>query len=307
MPAKRDLELIPEGELQICQFSGREIRKVLHNDEWFFCIADVVAAMTDSNRPGKYWSDLKIKLSGTEGFAQLSDKIGQLKIPSRDGKSYETDCGNTETIFRIIQSIPSPKAEPFKQWLARVGYERIQEHQNPSVAIKRAIVDYQLQGRSLDWVEARLRTIVSRKELCDEWQQRGIKESWEFAVLTDAISLGTFSKTVQEYKDHKGLGKNHNLRDNMTGIELILTMLGETATKQIAIAKDSRGFYENKVSAQAGGRIAGNTRRELEAQVKQTVVSSENNLKRLPPAKDLLELPPSFKESMERITPKSKA
>jgi DNA-damage-inducible protein D len=307
MPDKNELELIPEGELQICQFAGKKIRKVLHNDEWFFSIIDVVSAMTDSNRPAKYWSDLKSKLSATEGFMQLSDKIGQLKLPGQDGKLYDTDCGNTETIFRIIQSIPSPKAEVFKQWLARVGYERIQEHQNPSIAIKRAIVDYQLQGRSMDWVEARLRTLVSRKELCDEWKRRGIKEGWEYAALTDAISTGTFRKTVQEYKDHKGLGKSHNLRDNMTGIELILTMLGETSTKQIAVAKDSRGFYENKASAQAGGRIAGNARKELETQVGRTVVSPENNLKQLPPARDLLELPTNFKESVERMSPKKKA
>jgi len=304
MPPKKELELIPEGELQICLFSGKEIRKVCHKDEWFFSLVDVISAVTESANPSRYWSQLKSQLVEREGFSQLFDKIEQLKFTASDGKNYATDCGNTETVFRIIQSIPSPQAEPFKQWLACVGYERIQERQNPSVAIKRAIVDYQLQGRSLDWVEARLRTIVSRKELCDEWQQRGIKDGWEYAILTDAISSGTFSKTVQEYKDHKGLGKNHNLRDNMTGIELILTMLGETATKQIAIAKDSQGFYENKASAQAGGRIAGNARRELEAQVKHPVVSSENNLKRLPPAKNLLELPPNFKESVDRMAPK---
>jgi prophage antirepressor-like protein len=304
MPPKKELELIPEGELQICQFSGKEIRKVCHNDEWFFSIVDVIAAMTDSLRPAKYWSDLKAKLSGIEGFAQVSDKIGQLKMPSKDGKLYETDCGNTETVFRIIQSIPSPTAEPFKQWLAKVGYERIQEHQNPAIAIKRAIVDYQLQGRSMDWVEARLRTIVSRKELTEEWHQRGVKENWEYAALTDAISQGTFSKTVQEYKEHKGLGKGHSLRDNMTSIELILTMLGETATKQIAIAKDSHGFFQNKISAQAGGHIAGNARKQLEAQVGRPVVSTDNNLQRLPPSKNLLELPANFKESVERMAPK---
>ena len=231
MAPKPELELIPEGELQICQFAGREIRKVCHNDEWFFSIVDVVAAMTDTTRPSKYWSDLKAKLSTTEGFTQLSDKIGQLKMPGPDGKLYDTDCGNTETIFRIIQSIPSPKAETFKQWLARVGYERIQEHQNPSIAIKRAICDYQLQGRSLEWIEARLRTLVSRKELTDEWHNRGIQEGLEYAVLTDTISKQSLGKTTKEHKDYKGLKKNHSLRDNMTEMELILTMLGETSTK----------------------------------------------------------------------------
>jgi DNA-damage-inducible protein D len=304
---KHELELIPEGELQICQFSGKEIRKVCHNNEWYFSVVDVVEAMTGSPNPARYWSELKSKLAKDEGFTQLFAKIEQLKLPAVDGKNYSTDTANTETVFRIIQSIPSPKAEPFKQWLARVGYERIQEHQNPSIAIKRAIVDYQLQGRSMDWVEARLRTLVSRKELCDEWKRRGISESWEYAALTDAISKGTFSKTVQEYKDHKGLGKNHNLRDNMTGIELILTMLGETATKQIAISRDAQGFHPNKVTADAGGRIAGNARKELEQQVGHTVVSQDNNLKRLPPSKDLLQLPPNFKESVERMAPKKKS
>jgi prophage antirepressor-like protein len=304
MPPKKELELIPEGELQICQFSGNEIRKVCHKDEWFFSIVDVIAALADTNRPAAYWGDLKTKLSKQEGFTELFDKIEKLPIMGRDGVFRPSEMANTETIFRIIQSIPSPTAEPFKMWLAKVGYERIQEYQNPSIAIKRAIVDYQLQGRSMEWVEARLRTIVSRKELTDEWQRRGIVESWEYAALTDAISTGTFSKTVQEYKDHKGLGKRHSLRDNMTPIELILTMLGETATKQIAIAKDSRGFHQNKVSAQLGGHIAGNARRQLEAQVGRSVVSSENKLQQSPPAKDLLELPPNFKESVERMAPK---
>jgi DNA-damage-inducible protein D len=298
MAEKKELELIPEGS---------EIRKDCHTDECFFSIVDVIAAMTESANPARYWSDLKTKLSKDEGFIQLYEKIEQLKFPAADGKNYATDCGNTETIFRIIQSIPSPKAEPFKQWLAKVGYERIQEHQNPSIAIKRAIVDYQLQGRSMDWVEARLRTLVSRKELCDEWKRRGIGEGWEYAALTDAISKGTFSKTVQEHKDYKGLGKNHSLRDNMTGIELVLTMLGETSTRQIALAKDSRGFNQNKISAQAGGRIAGNALKELEQQTGQAVLSKENNLQKLPPAKDLLELPTNFKESVDRMAIKKKS
>jgi DNA-damage-inducible protein D len=305
-PKKPELELIPEGELQICQFSGKEIRKVCHKDEWYFSVVDVIAALADTNRPAAYWGDLKTKLANQEGVTGLFDKIEKLPLAGKDGVLRPSEMANTETVFRIIQSIPSPAAEPFKQWLAKVGYERIQEHQNPSIAIKRAIVDYQLQGRSMDWVEARLRTLVSRKEVCDEWQRRGIKEGWEYAALTDAISRGTFSKTVQEYKDHKGLGKNHSLRDNMTGIELILTMLGETSTKQIAIAKDSRGFAQNKISAQAGGHIAGNARKELEHQVGHSVVSAENNLKRLPPSKDILELPANFKESVERMTPKKK-
>ena len=158
-------ELIPEGEFQICQFAGQEIRKICHNDEWFFSVVDVVAGITGTTEPRRYWAELKSKLSSQEGFTQLFDRIEQLKMKAKDGKERETDAANTETIFRIIQSIPSPRAEPFKQWLAKVGYERIQEHQNPSIAIKRAIVDYQMQGRSLDWIDARLRRFSAGKNL----------------------------------------------------------------------------------------------------------------------------------------------
>ena len=213
--APKQKELIPEGELQICQFSGTKVRKVCHNDEWFFSVVDVVEMMSESTRPAKYWADLKTKLSKEEGFAQLSDKIGQLKLPGADGKLYETDCANVETIFRIIQSIPSKNAEKVKQWLAKTGYERIQEHQNPAIAIKRAIVEYQMQGRSMEWIEARLRTLVSRKEICDEWKLRGIVEGTDFAILTDEISKGTFGVTTKEHKEIKQLKKVHALRDNI--------------------------------------------------------------------------------------------
>jgi DNA-damage-inducible protein D len=299
MAQKPELELIPEGELQICQFAGKEIRKVCHNDEWFFSIVDVIAALADTNRPAAYWSDLKTKLSEIEGFKGLYDKIEKLPLTGKDGVKRPSEMGNTETIFRVIQSIPSPKAEPFKQWLARVGYERIQEHQNPSIAIKRAIVDYQLQGRSIEWIESRLRTIVSRKELTDEWHLRGVKEGWEYADLTDTISKQSFGKTTKEHKDYKGLGKNHGLRDNMTETELILTMLGETSTKQIARHKNAQGFDQNKVAARLGGNIAGNARKELEAQTGQSVLSKENKLGKLPPSKDLLQLPDNFDESLQ--------
>lgn len=234
-----------------------------------------------------------------EGAKDTFGKIESVKMLRADGKSYPTEAANTETIFRIIQSIRSPKAEPFKRWLAKVGYERIQEHQNPSIAIKRAIADYQLQGRSMEWIEARLRTIVSRKELCDEWSLRGIQEGWEYGALTDTISKHSFGKTTQEHKDYKAIRKSHNLRDNMTEMELILTMLGETSTKQVARAKDSKGFEQNKVAAKIGGTIAGNARKELEAQTGQSVLSKENKLKQAPPSKDLLKLPPNYDESMK--------
>jgi hypothetical protein len=209
--------------------------------------------------------------------------------------------GNTETIFRIIQSVPSPNAEPFKRWLAKVGYERIQEAQNPSIAIKRAITDYQLQGRSTEWIDARLRTILSRKELTDEWKKRGVKEGLEYAALTDVIAKNTFGKTTKDHKKFKGLGKNHNLRDNMSDIELILTMLGETSTQKIAQAQDAQGFRKNKEAAEAGGGIAGNARADLEKRLGKSVVSPENNLKELPPSKDLLNIPGTFQEKIRAI------
>jgi DNA-damage-inducible protein D len=288
--------IIREGELEIVQFTGKNIRKVCHNDEWYFSVVDVISALTDTINPSRYWFDLKVKLS-TEGFYQVSDKIVKLKMEGADGKKYPTDAVNTETLFRIIQAIPSPRAEPFKQWLAKVGYERIQEHQNPSIAIKRAIVAYQLRGRPMDWIEMRLRTLFSRKEITEEWKSRGIAEAKEFAILTDEISLGTFGKTTAEHKEFKGLAKRgQGLRDNMTSVELILTMLGETSTKQIAQARDAQGFAANRTAAQAGGEVAGGARKHLEQQTGRKVVSSSNNLEAAPPSKDLLVFPEHLEE-----------
>jgi len=299
MAEKSALELIPEGELQICRFAGSEIRKVCHHDEWFFSVVDVVGAISGSSQPSRYWADLKKQMAQDEGVNDTFGKIESVKMLRSDGKAYPTEAANTETIFRIIQSIRSPKAEPFKQWLAKVGYERIQEHQNPSIAIKRAIVDYQLQGRAMEWIEARLRTIVSRKELTDEWHARGVKDNWEYGALTDTISKESFGKTTKEHKEYKTLGKKHSLRDNMTEMELILTMLGETSTKQIARHKDAKGFEQNKVAARLGGSIAGNARKQLEEQTGQSVLSKENKLGKLPPSKDLLRLPGNYDESMQ--------
>jgi prophage antirepressor-like protein len=299
--AKNELELIPEGELQICQFSDKQVRKILHNNEWFFSIVDVIEAMTGSSDPSRYWSELKSKLSKDEGFNQLFGRIEQLKMQSSDGKQYLTDTANTEVIFRIIQSIPSQKAEPLKRWLAKVGYERIQEAQNPSIAIKRAIVDYQMQGRSTEWIDARLRTLISRKELTDEWRRGGVMNGMDYAILTDEISKGTFEKTTKEHKEFKGLKKNHSLRDNMTSIELILTMLGETATKEIARSRNALGLKENLVVARAGGEVAGAARKRLEQQTNASVVSRENNLKSLPPSQDLLKFPESLDVAVKRI------
>lgn len=273
------LELIKEGEHESVAFKDHTIRKVFHNDEWWFSVVDIIAALTESGRARKYWSDLKGQLSEKEGFSELSDKIGQLPLPGADGKLYPTDVANTETIFRVIQSVPSPRAEPFKRWLAKVGYERILEIQNPEIAIKRAIATYQIQGRSDDWIEKRIRTIVSRKELTSEWKKRGVQPGKEFAMLTNIISTGTFGGvTVDGHMKVKGLAKKHNLRDHMTDLELIFTMLGEKSTTEIARTRDAKGFYQNSKAATAGGNIAGAARRELEKETGQRVVSTSNYL-----------------------------
>lgn len=269
--------LVPDGELELVPFKKEAIRRVCHNDEWWYSIVDVVTALTGSDRGRKYWSDLKTKMIDKEGFSELSDEIGQLPMPGADGKNYKTDVATAETILRIIQSISSPKVEPLKRWLARVGYERIQEAQDPEVLIKRAILHYSAQGRTDDWIEKRIRGMVARKELTAEWKKRGVSESKEFAMLSNIISENTFGVGVERHKRLKGL-KSQNLRDHMTDMELILTMLGETSTKEIAINRDASGLYENAEAARAGGTIAGSTRKQIEAQTGHKVVSSQNFL-----------------------------
>lgn len=275
-----------EGESQLTLFNRREIRKVFHNNEWFFSIVDAIGAITESDRPSKYWNDLKSQLSEKEGFIQLSANIGKLKMPGSDGKMYPTEAVNVETLFRIIQSVPSPKAEPFKRWLAKVGYERIQEFQNPEIAVKRAIVNWQIQGRTDDWIEARLRSIVVRHELTSEWAKRGVNEGIEYGYLTNIISKETFGLKTQDHKKLKGL-TSQNLRDHMTDFELVLTMLGEKSTAAIAKKIDAIGVDQNAVAAKSGGRVAGNARRGLEEQLGRSVVSDENFLKEQPEAKKI--------------------
>lgn len=283
-------EMVPfrEGELQVSMFKSKEIRRVYHKDEWYFSVVDVIEAITDSDRGRKYWSDLKAKLK-REG-AQLSDEIGQLKLPGADGKEYLTDVANTETMFRIIQSVPSPRAEPIKRWLARVGYDRMTELQNPEITLRRVIMGYRLQGYSDEWIEVRLKTIQSRKELTDEWDARGI-EGKEFAILTNVISEETFGMGVRQHSTFKGLGKGNNLRDHMTDLELILTMLGEVSTTNIARTRDAQGFPENENAAHDGGRVAGDARRNLETQLGRPVVSPSNHLR---PQHDQETLPDGF-------------
>ena len=257
-------------------FQDKKIRRVWNQNQWFFSVVDIVAALTDSPTPRQYWGKVKDR-----EFAQLelSPIWVQLKLPSSDGKSYETDCANTENMFRIIQSIPSPKAEPFKRWLAKVGYERIQEIENPELAQNRVKEYYEMKGYPKDWIDKRLRGIAIRQELTDEWKNRGVTEETNFAILTNEISKATFGKTVQEYKVFKGLKKkNQNLRDHMTDWELILNMIGEKATTDITVVKNSQGFKQCKNSAVEGGTIAKNTRKELEQKIGKSVVSKDNYL-----------------------------
>lgn len=265
---------------KIAIFEDKKIRRIFHNEEWYFSVIDVIDVLTESSNSRRYWSDLKIQLAEKEGFIQLYGKIVQLKLESSDGKKYETDTANTETVFRIIQSIPSPKAEPFKRWLALVGYERIQEIEDPELATKRTRAIYKAKGYSDEWIEKRMRGIAIREELTDEWDKRGIKLQREYAILTAEISKATFGMTPSEYKKHKGL-QRENLRDHMTDLELIFSMLGEASTKEIAVNRNAQDFDENKTAAAIGGKIAGDARRQLEQESGRPVVSKENYLGRL--------------------------
>ena len=238
---------------------------------------DVIDALIENGRARKYWSDLKVQII-KEGYFQLSDKIGQLKLESADGKRYETDCADTETIFRIIQSIPSPKAEPFKRWLAKVGFERVKEIENPELAAKRTRTLYKLKGYSEDWIEKRMRGIVIREELTDEWQKRGAKENKDYEILTAEISKATFGVTPSEYKKLKGL-ERENLRDHMDDFELIFNMLGERSTTEIHKTENSIGVIKLKEDAKAGGEIAGGAREKLEKRLGKSIVTKKNFLK----------------------------
>ncbi|MBI2339801.1 MAG: Bro-N domain-containing protein [Deltaproteobacteria bacterium] len=268
---------MPVHENKLAVFKGKNIRRNLHNDEWHFSVIDVMAALTDSENPRRYWSDLKRKLLEEEGFSELYEKIVQLKMEAPDGKMRETDAASAETLFRIIQSIPSPKAEPFKRWLAKVGYERVQEIENPELATKRTRMLYKLKGYPDDWIEKRMRGIAIREELTDEWQKRGAQEQKDYEILTAEVSKATFGVTPSEYKNLKGL-KRENLRDHMDDFELIFTMLGERSTTEIHKNEDSKGMPKLKNDAKAGGEIAGGARRELEKRLGRSVVSKSNFL-----------------------------
>lgn len=258
-------------------FEGNRIRSSWDNEkeEWYFSIIDILAVLTGSNNPRRYWSDLKRKMKDEEGADQLYENIVQLKLKSPDGKMRETDVADMQGIFRIIQSVPSPKAEPFKMWLAEIGKERIDETIDPELTIDRALATYLKKGYTREWINQRLQAIQVRKELTDTWHDHGVKEGKEYAILTNEISKAWSGMTTRQYKDLKGL-KKENLRDNMSTTELILNMLAETATKDIAKSSNPQGLEENKKVAKRGGNIAGNARREIEAETGKPVITSKN-------------------------------
>ncbi|MCK9196046.1 MAG: Bro-N domain-containing protein [Syntrophales bacterium] len=262
-------------ETKIALFRGKGIRKTIHKNEWWFSIVDVCAILTESADAGAYWRKLKQRLR-EEGSEVVTFCHG-LKLTAPDGKMRETDCANTEGIFRIIQSIPSPKAEPFKRWLAKVGYERVQEIEDPELATKRTRAIYKAKGYSDAWIEKRMRGIAVREELTDEWKNRDVKEEKEYAILTAEIAKAAFGVTPGEHKDLKGL-KRENLRDHMTDLELIFSMLGEAATTEITRVDDAQGFDESKTAARKGGEVAGVARKDLEKKTGKRVVSPENYL-----------------------------
>ena len=257
-------------------FEGSQIRSVWDNqrEEWYFSVVDVIGSLTESNNPRDYWYRVKKRMSEEER-SELSTFCRQLKLKSTDGKSYKTDVADMQGIFRIIQSVPSPKAEPFKMWLAEVGKERIDEIIDPELTIDRALESYARKGYSREWINQRLQAIQVRKELTDTWQDYGVKAGNEYAILTNEISKAWSGMTTREYKDFKGL-KKENLRDNMSTTELILNMLAETATKDIAEATNPQGLDENKQVAQDGGSIAGDARKSIEDRTGKPVITSKN-------------------------------
>lgn len=259
-------------------FESKKIRTEWSEAEqkWYFAIIDIIEILTESPNPRRYWSDLKRKLN-TEGFSQLYEIIVQLKMISSDGKKYTTDCADAKSLLRIIQSIPSPKAEPFKQWLAKVGSDRLAEIENPELAAQRMRELYKQKGYSDDWIEKRMRSIAIREELTEEWKNRGVKERIEYSILTAEISKATFGLTPSQYKKIKGL-RSQNLRDHMTDLELIFSMLGEASTTKLTRAKNAKGFLENKVVARIGGKIAGHALNELEKESGEKIITSENYL-----------------------------
>ena len=264
-------------DYKLVVFQDKKIRRILVDDEWFFSVVDVVAALTDSLDPGAYWRKLKQRLN--EEGSQVVTFCHGLKLQAPDGKMRTTDCANVKGMFRIIQSIPSPKAEPFKQWLAQVGYERVLEIENPELAQDRMKELYEQKGYPKDWIDKRLRGIAIRQNLTDEWKERGITEDRDYAILTAEISKATFGMTPSAYKAYKGLeSPNQNLRDHMTDLELIFTMLGERVTTELSKQEKPDTMPKHKSVARRGGKVAGNARKETEKELGRSIISSENYL-----------------------------
>lgn len=261
-------------ETKIAIFRGKGIRRTIHNDEWWFSVVDVVEALTDSANSRDYWYKMKVREKDDAGI-ELSTICRQFKLVAPDGKSRETDCANTEGLFRIIQSIPSPKAEPFKRWLARVGYERVKEIENPELSMERMRAVYKQKGYPKEWIDKRIRGIAVRHDLTKEWDERGAAGEIEYAILTNDIMEGTFGLKVEDYKKLKSL-KRENLRDHMDDLELILTMLGEATTTKLTRDRDTNGFPRLRKDAKDGGAIAGRTRKDIEQHSGKPVVTSKN-------------------------------
>ena len=261
---------------KLITFQNQRIRRIWHEDQWWFSVVDVALVLTDSKDAGAYWRKLKQRLK-TDEESEVVTNCHALKLEASDGKKYATDCANTETMFRIIQSIPSPKAEPFKRWLAKVGYERIQEIEDPELAQERMKNIYEQKGYSKDWIDKRLRGIAIRQNLTDEWKERGVEHEKDFAILTAEISRATFGMAPSEYKKHKSLTKsNQNLRDHMTDFELIFTMLGEKVTTEISKQEEPDSFDKNKQVAKRGGDVAKNARINTEKELGRSVISKDN-------------------------------
>ncbi len=265
---------------KIIVFESKSIRRIWHNEEWYFSVVDVVGVLTESKddlTARKYWNKLSQRLR--EEGSEVVTNCHQLKLEAPDGKLRETDCANTQGLFRIIQSIPSPKAEPFKQWLAKVGYERVQEIENPELAQERMKELYEQKGYPKDWIDKRLRGIAIRQNLTDEWKERGVHSEKDYAILTSEISKATFGLTPTEYKQVKGLTKKtQNLRDHMTDLELIFTMLGEKVTTEISKKEKPDTFKKNKKVAKRGGSVAGNARKQTEKELGASIITKDNFL-----------------------------
>ena len=265
-------------ENAIVLFKEQKIRRAWHNGEWWFSVVDVVGTLTESADDGAYWRKLKQRVGEEE--SEVVTFCHGLKLEAADGKKYSTDCANTESILRIIQSVPSPKAEPFKKWLAKVGHERIQEIENPELAQERMKQIYEQKGYSKDWIDKRLRGIAVRQNLTDEWKERGVSSERDYAILTAEISKATFGMTPSEYKRHKNLPEKsgENLRDHMTDLELIFTMLGERVTTEISASEKPKNFVKSKEVAKRGGKVAGSARKATEKELGRSVISNENYL-----------------------------